>query len=485
MGANDSLYNTGGATLQKGIGFSPRTLADWLAVTPGGQRTAQYGYFGPGSLMQKDIAIAGDTTIATDFFTNTFGAKVWDALNSQTRFFNLVRKVAWGPTTGWRIRSGRNNSTQGIAETAQLPDIDTPDLQQVQVQPAFIVTSLGVSALAQFLGTLEGGIGDALAVAQETAEVDHLKKINQMILAPSSIRVETDGGAAAFTLVTGGGDYVFPGDSFFSTAASGGGELVTRFTTVTSLAGDVVTAVASGGGDPDVDAVLFTRARGGLWSIDDAIEETGRNVNSVAITNGALYGSLTFGVVANVGRVPGQWNAAGRINANAGVLRHLATGQIDNVMQVIRQNGFQPDMLLTGVEQEVRLGTILQANQHFISEGKFQVKMGGEATLPGYETGFEVATYKKIALFTDTDVAPVWQLEGAGNAIRGTNLYVLDTRFLEVPVLFTTQYMESKDYIHNNMLGVKAIFLTAANLRVLNFRAQGKVTDLSDNTNLT
>ncbi len=61
----------------------------------------------------------------------------------------------------------------------------------------------------------------------------------------------------------------------------------------------------------------------------------------------------------------------------------------------------------------------------------------------------------------------------------------MDTRYLELPVLFTTQYMESRDYIHNNMLGIKAIFLTAANLRCYNFRAQGKVTDLTDGLNLT
>ncbi len=478
---NDSLYNNGGGlALNKQLGFSPRTLADWLAVTPGSQRTAQYGYFGPGSLMRKDITSSGDTLIGTDFFTNTFGAKVWDALNSQTRFFNLIRKVAWGPTTGWRIRSGRNASTQGVSETAALPTIDSPDLQTVQVQPAFIVTSLGVSALSQFLGTLEGGIGDALSVAQETAEVDHLKKLNQMLLAPSSMRVITDTSATVFVVPTGAGEFLFPGDTFHSTANSGSNEGAGIFTTVSSIATDTVTAVATSGGDPDADAIIFTRTRGGLWSIDDAITEDGLTVNGVAITNGAMYGSLTFG-----GRTAGQWNAAGHINGNGGTLRHMSTGQLDNVIQKIRQNGFQPDLLVTGVEQEVRLGSILQANQHFISEGKFQVKMGGEATLPGYETGFEVATYKKIALFTDVDTAPVWQLAASGDALRGTNVMVLDTRFLEVPVLFTTQYMESRDYIHNNMLGIKAIFLTAANLRVLNFRAQGKITDLSDNTNLT
>ena len=162
----------------------------------------------------------------------------------------------------------------------------------------------------------------------------------------------------------------------------------------------------------------------------------------------------------------------------------MTTGHLDRVIQQIRTNGFQPDLLLTGNEQEVRLGTILQANQHFIGEGKFQVKQSGEATLPGYQTGFEVSTYKKIPLFTDADMTPVWQLAANGDEKRGGDVYVMDTRYIEMPVLFTTQYMESRDYIHNNMLGIKAIFLTASNLRALNFRAQGRITDLSDGVNL-
>ncbi len=479
----DSLYNTGSyaANTSKSIGFQPATLADWLATTPGSQRTAQYGYFGPGALLRKDITGAGDTLVQSDFFTNTFGAKVWDSLNSQTRFFNLLRKVAWGPTTGWRIRSGRNASTQGVGETSALPTIDSPDLQTMQVQPSFIVTSMGVSALAQFLATLEGGLGDALAVEQESSEVDHLKNLNQQILYPGAIRVITDGGAASFTLPTGGGAYVGIGDTFHSVASSGGTEDVGRYTTVSSVAGDVVTAVATDNGDPDADTVIFTRSRGGMWSIDDIIQQDGRTINGVALTSSPSYGNI----VIPTNRTAGAWNAAGNINGNSGTLRHLATSQIDRVVQNIRQNGFEPDLFVTGVEQEVRLGTILQANQHFMSEGKFQVKMGGEATLPGYETGFEVSTYKKIPLFTDVDAPPVWTLAAGDDGIRGTDFLVLDTRYLEVPVLFTTQYLESRDYIHNNMLGIKAIFLTSANLRCYNFRAQGKVTDLSDGVNLT
>ena len=479
----DSLYNSGAGVINKAIGLQPRTLSDWLVTTSGSQRTAQYGYFGPGHLLRKDITTAGDTTVASDFFTNTFGAKVWDSLNSQTRFFNLIRKVAWGNTTGWRIRSGRNRSTQGVGETAALPTIDTPDLQSLHVSPVFIVTSMGVSALAQFLATLEGGLGDALAVAQEAAEVDHLKAINQMMLQPSEIRVATGGGTGVAALVTGGADYVSIGDTFFRSDAAG----TDNYITITGIGtdanpdSDVITFTETGaGGDLTVDTILYTRSRGGIWSLADVINASGRTVNGTDLgANGASYGS-----VSGTARNAGGWSAAGMVHGNGGTLRHLTTGHLDRVIQQIRVNGFQPDLLLTGVEQEVRLGTILQANQHFIGEGSFQVKQSGEATLPGYETGFEVSTYKKIPLFTDPDMAPVWQLAGSGDEKRGTDVAVLDTRYLEVPVLFTTQYMESRDYIHNNLLGIKAIFLTAASMRALNFRAQGRVTDLSDGINL-
>ena len=63
---------------------------------------------------------------------------------------------------------------------------------------------------------------------------------------------------------------------------------------------------------------------------------------------------------------------------------------------------------------------------------------------------------------------------------RSTYGSLVQSRFQETP-----HPKESRDYIHNNMLGIKAIFLTAMNLRVLNFKAQGLITDLSDGINLT
>jgi hypothetical protein len=439
---------------------------------PGGvsPQEARYGYFGPGSgLMQKSIVDAG-APFDSSFFVNTFGAKVWDSLNSQTRFFNLLRKVAWGPTTGYRIRSGRNLSTQPVSETGTLPTVASPTLQTVYIQPKFIVSSLGVTALAQFLGTLEGGIGDALAVAQETAMIDHTKRLNQMILASGSQRM-AGGGGTPDTVIDG--SWLSPGDIVNGTTVSGDVVVVTA--DPTSM------AVAYTGSALTDNEIIFVKSRAGLASIDDIVETTGRTINGVTLSAAQApnYGSL---VMAN--RDAGEWSA-GQVFDNSGVLRHLTTGLLDQAIDASRRKGGEPDLILTGIEQVTRLGTILQANQHFIGEGTFQVKLGGEGTLKGYPTGFQVATYKGIPVFHDFDIPTSYQLQAVGDAKRGGNVYVLDTRFLELPVLFTTQYMESRDYLQNNMLGIKAIYLTAADLRCLDFVKQCKVCDLSDGINLS
>jgi hypothetical protein len=454
--------------------YQPRSILDWLQRMPGGGPAADlnYGYFGPqSSIIRKDITTAGDTFVGTDFFTNTFGAKVWDSLNSQTRLFNLIRKVAWGNTTGYRIRSGRNTSTQPVSETAALPTIDKPDLQTIFVQPGFIVTSLGVSALAQFLGTLEGGIGDALAVAQESAMIDHVKRINQMLTASNNQRVVA-GASGNSNVTVVDATWASVGDVFREAGQSqdivctvGGLALTLQFDQTTTT-----------------DRILYTRSRAGIYSVDDVVQQTGLHINGSTFSGAEAggYGNL---VVAD--RDPLAWNAGNVFESGDASLRHLSTGMIDQAIDTVRRNGGEPDLIATGIEQLTRLGTILQANQHFIGEGTFQVKQGGEGTLLGYPTGFQVATYKGIPCWHDFDIATSYQQAATGDAKRGANAYVLDTRFIEMPVLFTTQYLESRDYLQNNMLGVKGIFLTALQTRCYDFRKQSKISDLSDGINLT
>jgi len=462
-----------GSTINKAATYQPATIADWLQRTPGGTNVS-YGYFGPNSsVLSKDITAAGSPTIGSDFFVNTYGQKVWDSLNSQTRLFNLIRKVAWGNTTGYRIRSGRNTSTTAVSETGALPTIAKPTLEKVHVQPVFIVTSMGVSALAQFLGTLEGGIGDALAVAQETAMIDHIKRINQMLTASSVQRVVAGAASASASTVIDA-TWLTEGDVVRELGQS---------TDLTVSVGGTSTSVTFTGGSTTTDRLIRVVSRAGLQSIDDVVDRTARVLDpAVTATNAeaAGYGNLTI-----ASRDLGSWSAGQVFEQGAGLLRHMSTGLIDKAIDEVRRNAGEPDLIATGIEQVTRLGTILQANQHFIGEGTFQVKQGGEGTLLGYPTGFQVATYKGIPLFHDFDMATSWQASGNGDAKRGANMYVLDTRFLELPVLFTTQYLESRDYLQNNMLGIKAIFLTSLQLRCYDFVKQAKIVDLSDGTNLT
>lgn len=486
--------------VDKAAVFTPKSLTDWMQRVPGGSgRELRYGYFGPGSgLIAKDITTSPpvDAFVQSDFFTNTFGAKVWDSLNNQTRAFNLLRKVAWGPTTGYRIRSGRQQNTEVVSEVAALPDIDSPDLQTISIQPRFVVTPGGVSALAQFLGTLEGGIGDALAVAQEFAMIDHTKRLNQQLVAKPHSRITVDPGVATtFTVINAQGFDV--GDTVVVIDESNGADVAGGTRTVTAV--NYVTNVVTVGAAIDAAVVdndiLMVTVKAGPLSLDIAVDDD----DAPTLGGGfdTTSGKTRYGSIARNAResgVAGEAYASANVFTAAGlgdfatggdVLRHLTTGLLDQAIDEIRRNGGEPDLILTQVEQVTRLGTILQANQHFIGEGTFQVKLGGEGILKGYPTGFQVATYKGIPLFHDFDVANSEQELANGDLERGGFVYVLDTRFIELPVLWTTQYMESRDYLQNNMLGIKFMFVTALNLRCLDFRKQAKITALTDGVNAT
>lgn len=45
-----------------------------------------------------------------DTFKDTYGAKVWAALNSRTTTYNVLSKVEWKETAGWSARIKRDNN---------------------------------------------------------------------------------------------------------------------------------------------------------------------------------------------------------------------------------------------------------------------------------------------------------------------------------------------------------------------------------------
>lgn len=164
------------AQAQRGVissrGLGPAMLGnDFMAKQTSGS------YFGTG----------GDGGATENVFTTTFGRKVWHALNNQTRFFNALPRVQWGNVAGWRVRTDRGaNRSRPVTEVGALPSIDVSDIQTVSSLPRIVGTTFGASVRSMFTSQLEGGVGDVLAMEMESAQIDHIKEINQEMLAGSA-----------------------------------------------------------------------------------------------------------------------------------------------------------------------------------------------------------------------------------------------------------------------------------------------------------
>ena len=324
----------------------------------------------------------------SDVFTATYGRKVWDALNNQTRFWNILRKVQWGPTTGWRVRSDRGDSrSRPVTETGSIPTIDVSAYQNVDSAPRIMATDFGVSLKSQIMSGLEGGMGDNLAVEQEAAARDHIKEINQELLLRSETIATTAG-------------------------ASGTGEIL-------NAAGDAYNQA--------------TRAAGG-------------------------------------------WNAAATVLHNSGTGRNLTLSLLDQAIREVRVNGADPDVILMGYDQFDRLSSLLQAQQRYMDWGEFVVKVGDESTLPGSHAGFQVSTYRGIPVIVDPDAPTSFT---AADAELGSNVYVLDTRYLELAVAAPTQYIDNRDFFQANAFVLRGLFYTIGELRALRMDAHAKITDLN------
>lgn len=411
------------------------------------------------SLSQHILLRKSDQPLLTvDFFTTVYGAKVWDALNNQTRFWNALRKVPWGQTTGWRSRAGRIRTTRAIPDGGDIPDIGKSRFEKIESEPRTIVTPFGVSVKAQFMGNLQGGIGDVLAIEQTNAEVDHLKFINESLVAASHGVVDVSGASGvAIVMPT---NFLKPGDRFRVTTSAGAETgTVTYQDTVTGVltwAGTAGTLVAGN--------AVSVWGREGVTSLDDIIEQDGRLLPGANAHNVRAY-NLTSRAAGTFG--------AGLVIDNDGVPRALSTSLLDLAIRRVRDAGGEPDLILTGSDQVDKVAQLLNSQQQFTGTDTFRVKVGDELTLPGTNAGFQVATYKGIPLFHDPDVA---KTVAANGNVGGSNIYVLDTRSLEIAVAMMTQYAEDRTY--RDTLSVNALYYSMIELRALDIGKQVKITDL-------
>jgi len=422
------------------------------------------------------LTAAGNQLAYTDFFTQTYGRKVWDVLNNQTKGFNILRKVPFGTTVGWRNRSARNASTSPVLENTNLPSVNKQTYQQIWSPPRAVVTMLGVTEQAQYLAGLEGGIGDALAVEQEFAALDHVKDINQQIFAKNDVVVTTAG--ASLTAVVEPFTNLRVGDVIDGGTNAEQEVVTSRAITTgkhgfTKISGAPITNFV----DNDTCVVL---GRGGITSLEDIVEVDGRtrpgnnSEDNLAYNWGVLPGSATNAAAA---RTANTYNA-GYVVDNDGVPIFLETEMLDEAIRKVRERGGEPDIIISGFDQLDRVDQLLQGQRRYMPEATFQVKRGGEATLPGFQSGFQLATYRGIPWFPDVDVANSWYHPADVYTEQGSNVLVLDTRWLEMGVASMTRYFESRDYLQNDMLGIKAMFFTYLELRCLDVRKQAKITDL-------
>lgn len=450
------------------------TLAEYLAQA---NRTNNFmGVFGP-DFMQKQVFLGVDTTSASitgDIFTTTFGRKVWHALNNQVRFFNALPRVVWGNTAGWRVRTDRGaGRSRPITEAGTLPTIDVSNIATVSSLPRIVGTTFGVTVQASFIAQLEGGAGDIMGMEMENAQIDHIKEINEELLAASGA-LTSAGAATTFTVPAAFAHHFKIGDRVGQHDESGGaydraaGSLVTAVNTVTGVV-TVATGTAFADGDTS-----FIHSRAGFTSIDDIVQE-----DFAAAANTGMGGSASRVRAYDLaigGRTAGTWNAGANVSWNSGVGRDLTLNLLDNGIRDIRINGGDPKLIVMGHDQYYRLERLLQTQQRYLGYEEYQVGMGNERTFPGTRGGMMLATYQGIPILVDADTP---HSVSTTDVILGSNVYILDTDYMEIAIALPTQYIENRDFFAANALVARGLFYTLGEMRCRNIWVQSGIRDLN------
>ena len=450
------------------------SLAEYIAQS---QRGLYQSVFGPGFMKKAGAGIGTPFTVdtATGIFNTTYGRKVWQALNNQTRFFNAIPRVVWGNTAGWRVRSDRGSDrSRPILETGNLPTVDISQIETISSLPRIVATTFGASVKSVFTAQLEGGIGDVLALENENAQLDHMKEVNFELLSLAAARasggsgttVETSSAAIAANFHMG--DEVARYDNSATAHDLTAGVTVGGASATAHTAAGIITVDTSSPAWAAPD-LMYVISRAGFTSLDDVVAEDGDGAGGQA-ANARAY-DLTL-----AGRTAGGWNAGAFVSHNAGVGRDLSLNMIDTCIQKIRENGGEPKLILMGHDQYFKLERLLNSQQRYMGQEEYQVGVGSERTFPGTRTGLVLATYMGIPILPDADVP---KSHSSTSTVLGSNVYVLDTDYLELAIAQPTQYIENRDYFAANSLVVRGLLYTLGEMRCKNFFVQAKIADLN------
>jgi hypothetical protein len=424
------------------------------------------GYiFGPDFFRKQTYLQIADTFVAT------YGKKVWDSLNNKTVSFNALKKVDWGPTVGWRLRTDRGSGrSRPVTETGALPTIDNSNYVGVYSYPRQIVSTFGVSLKGQAVSALEGGIGNQFAVEQEAASRDHIKEINTELMSGSAYRCSASGDTTHATFSTSVVGSFHVGDTlawydFSGTTHRAPASIVTAVAADTGII-TVSPAWTSGGQELAAGDIVYVTARNGVTSLPDIACEDIMAVSGYEASVD-IYNLTT--------RTAGGYAAGAFVSYNAGVARDLTLPLVDRCFQEIRQKGGEPKLCITGLDQYDNLNQLLQSQQRFMDVTDYIVGAGDERTYPGTRGGFQLATYRGIPILPDPDM-PV-SVNTAG-VVQGSDFMVLDTDYHEIGVMYPTQYVENRDYFAANALVLRGMFITMMEHRCLRPDTIARISDL-------
>ena len=218
---------------------------------------------------------------------------------------------------------------------------------------------------------------------------------------------------------------------------------------------------------------ISVQTRAGLTSIDDIVAVN----NDATVGNGGVKRFAGAYDLTTANRTSGTFGAAATVKGNSGVGRDLSLNLLDDCIQSIRTNGGEPKLILMGHDQYFKLERLLNSQQRYMGQEEYQVGVGSEKTFPGTRTGLVLATYQGIPILPDADTTK--SEAASGGSKLGSNVYVLDTDYLEIAVAQPTQYIENRDYFAADALVVRGLLYTMAEFRAYRFDVQGAILDLN------
>jgi hypothetical protein len=305
-------------------------------------------------------------------------------------------------------------------------------------------------------------MGDIVAMELQALERDFVKECNQELTAGSAYLC-SNGSTTTRVVPASVGNHFKIGDTvdLYDVGVGHIGESLA----VSGVSSGTVTVGT--GADADDGDIVYIKSRAGFTSIDDICMEDATTVGDQQ-ANVDVYNLTT--------RTAAAYAAGAYVGYNSGVSRDLSLTLLDTSIQKIRENGGEPKLILMGHDQYFKLERLLNAHQRYMGQEEFTVGVGDERTLPGTRTGLVLATYMGIPILPDADCA---KSVDTGDTVLGSNVYVLDTDYIELAMALATTYIENRDFFALNAMIVRGLVYMMGELRCTNVWVQSKIADLS------